>query len=93
MSHQHYSNKVKEMKRNKRMGSNGPERRSTGMGSPRGAETNFTAPIPGLENMFFGRGNEFSKCGRRASKLCGITGLHMILGGCCGYVDVRKTHI
>ena len=59
MSHQHYSDKVKEMKRNRRMGSNGPGRRFTGMGSPRSTEEKFTAPTPELENMFFGRGNEF----------------------------------
>ena len=47
------------MKRNRRMGSNGPERRSTGMGSPRSTEEKFTALTPELENVFFGQGNGF----------------------------------
>ena len=59
MSHQHYSDKVKEMKSKRKMDSNGPKRRSTSMGSPRSTEAKFTAPTPGLENVFFGRGKEF----------------------------------
>ena len=59
MSHQHYSDKVKEMKSKRKMDSNGPERRSTSTGSPRSTEAKFTAPTSGLENVFFGRGNEF----------------------------------
>ena len=59
MSQQHDSDKVKETKRNRRMGSNGPERRSTSMGPSRSTDAKFTAPTPGLENVFFGRGNEF----------------------------------
>ena len=50
------------------MGSNGPERRSTGMGSPRSTEEKFTAPTPGLENMFFGRGNEFKDVVRELAR-------------------------
>ena len=54
MSHQHYSDKVKEMKSNRKMDSNGPERRWTD-----NRDGKFTAPTPGLKNVFFGRGNNF----------------------------------
>ena len=41
------------------MGSNGPGRRFTGMGSPRSTEEKFTAPTLGLENILLGWVNEF----------------------------------
>ena len=41
------------------MDSNGPERRSTNTGSPRSTEVKFTAPKPGLKNLFFYQGNGF----------------------------------
>ena len=68
MSHQHYSDKVKGMKSKRKMDSNGPERRSTSTGSPRSTEVKSTAPTPGLENVFFGQGNEFKDVVRELAR-------------------------
>ena len=68
MSHQHYSDKVKDMKSKRKMDGNGPEGRSTSTGSPRSTEAKFTAPTPGLENVFFGQGKEFKDVERALAR-------------------------
>ena len=49
------------MKSNRKMGSNGSKMRYTGKGWTDIRDKKFTAPTPGLKNVFFSRGNDFKR--------------------------------
>ena len=49
------------MESNRKMGSNGSKMRYTGKGWTNIRDKKFTAPTPGLKNVFFSRGNDFKR--------------------------------